>query len=172
MNKKNIIELAKNLMPLLVVIYCIVGVFPILKYTYLNHEPFLFTFKYLGPVILASLLYIYLDAIRTLNLFLKVIYIFQILIKAFFITIMTTGYLLLINDYFSELKEDCFKGEIIEKWKNSESLLFTDYNFKVSDNSTGNQYSLNVTRNDFEQFKENQLYKQCLKKGVLGIRFM
>ncbi|MBE0368567.1 hypothetical protein [Pseudoalteromonas aurantia] len=171
MNNNTTIEIAKNSVPLLLVIYCLAGVFPLLKYTYLNQEPFIFTFKYVGPVILASMLYISLEVIRSQKLFIKVIYIFQILIKAFFITIMTTGYLLLVNDYLSESKEECFIGEIVEKWKNSESLLYTDYNFKVNDSSTNKQYSLNVSKNDYSQHKEGQLFKQCLKDGMLGIRF-
>lgn len=171
MNKSATLEIAKNSAPLLLAFYCLAGVFPLLKYTYLNHEPFIFTFKYLGPVILVSLLYISNEVIRPQKLFLKVIYIFQILIKAFFITIMTTGYLLLVNDYLSESNEVCFNGEIIEKWKNSESLIFTDYNFKVSDRNSLNQYSLNVNRKDFEEYKKGQLFKQCLKEGALGLRF-
>jgi hypothetical protein len=171
MNNVYIKEMIKNFAPLLLVTYCFLGVFPLLKYTYMNHEPFLISFKYVGPAMLASIFYLTFSAIRSKNLFFKVIYLVQILIKAFFITIMTTGYLLLVNDYFSDSKEVCFNGELIEKWKNSESILFTDYNFKIIDRGSSKQYSLNVNRNDFEKYQEGQLFKQCLKEGALGIHF-
>ncbi|MCX2769766.1 hypothetical protein [Pseudoalteromonas sp. B530] len=171
MTKRYVKELAKNAAPLFLVLYCLIGVFPILQYSYLNHEPFIFAFKYVGPLFLLAFLYFYWSNIRYQKLLIKIALMFQVIMKVFFITIMTTGYILLLNDLSSKPETTCFSGNVTDKWANSESLFFTDYNFKLKDRNTGTVESLNVTKKDFDQHKVGELYSGCFKEGILGIRF-
>lgn len=167
----NITSSIKSTLPLLMVIYCIFGIIPILQYTYLNQEPFLFAIKYTGPLIFLILVIESKENIQKNGALISTIIVFQVLAKSVFLSIMTAGYLLLINDFGGDKKEICLTGTIIKRWTNNESNIVTDYNFTLFDNSQNTNHSLNVSKKDYVTHDEGSQFTQCFKVGMLGIYY-
>ena len=155
----------------IVLVLCLVAVYPALIYRHENNAPVIAAFTYLGPISVFLMIYLYcysLPELKTLKE--KISLLFRMFLTTVFCVFLFGGPISLINAKLGMQSQVCIAGAVVDKWMNNAKNGAKYYNLRVQLNEQ-KKVDLDVTSLTFNRLKTGQTYEECWTKGSLGLLY-